>query len=430
VYDTAIEPDKAMLLAACSLSTGGYNMLSRRDILRRMDATNLVERLVVTPLLDSHLQVQQGGIDLRLGVAFIVARHSRTAALDPVEHSKSQIPIENFQEFVYIPIGEYLVLHPGETVLGATVEYIVLPHDVAGLIIGRSSWGRLGLTIATALKVNPGNCSCITLELVNHGRLPIKLYPGMRIGQLVLFELSESESMTSRYGYDIGPAFSKLYLDGELPFLGTSPSPTQSVVGITGLINSGKSRIARRIAQALGFVLTSPSMILKKELDKHRQVSVSPDEAYRLKVQFRKDQKKPDFFVARAIQEAIMNNPQGIVVDGLDHPREISYLKKKFTNFRLVAVVADDVWRGQQYKALNGIGDSTDRDQFEATDKRSCQGLDLDGSLNDYADNLDECMKDPNYVIESGKEDTEQQIEDTIESLRSLLRSGHDNRWY
>lgn len=195
-------------------------MLTKEEIIDELESENLI----LSPLLDREEQVKHGGIDIRLGIAFIVSRNSRTPLIDPIERARNKKPLEYYQERLLRPIGEPLVLLPGETVLGATLEYIVLPPTIFGVISGRSSWGRMGLRIASGLFVTPGNKGCLTLELVNRARMPINVHPGLRIGQLLLNRvpseaiISNSLLDESRYKYAIGPEFSKLHFDPEVIF--------------------------------------------------------------------------------------------------------------------------------------------------------------------------------------------------------------------
>ena len=116
---------------------------------------------------------------------------------------------------------EHFILHPGEFVLASTYEVITLPDDVAGRLEGKSSLGRLGLlTHSTAGFIDPGFSGHITLELSNVANLPVKLYPGMKIGQLCLFRLSSpaensygSAKYGSRYQNQRGPTASKSWLN-------------------------------------------------------------------------------------------------------------------------------------------------------------------------------------------------------------------------
>jgi dCTP deaminase len=112
-------------------------------------------------------------------------------------------------------------LHPGEFVLASTYEIITLPDDIAGRLEGKSSLGRLGLlTHSTAGFIDPGFSGHITLELSNVANLPVKLYPGMKIGQLCLIKLSSpaehpygSAIYASRYQGQRGPTPSRSFMN-------------------------------------------------------------------------------------------------------------------------------------------------------------------------------------------------------------------------
>lgn len=127
------------------------------------------------------------------------------------------IKINSYQEKITINIGESLILHPNQFVLGSTLEYLKIPDDLIAYIIGRSSWGRLGLVIATATIINPGFAGVITLELTNVGEVPIRLYPGLRIAQISFhlcdFKQKESPKRKSKYFGSTGPSFSEIYKD-------------------------------------------------------------------------------------------------------------------------------------------------------------------------------------------------------------------------
>jgi dCTP deaminase len=93
----------------------------------------------------------------------------------------------------YIPFGSEFILHPHSFVLAVTLEWIRLPKTLAAYVIGKSSWGRRGLIIATAAGVHPAFAGCLTLELSNLGAVPIAVQPGMTIAQLFVHRV-ESES--------------------------------------------------------------------------------------------------------------------------------------------------------------------------------------------------------------------------------------------
>jgi dCTP deaminase len=184
-------------------------LLSDRDIIAAVDAG----RLVVDPW-DADL-VQPSSVDVRLDRYFRVFNNSQYTHIDP---SQQQDELTTLVE----PKGEDpFVLHPGEFVLGSTLEIVTLPDDLSGRLEGKSSLGRLGLlTHSTAGFIDPGFTGHITLELSNVANLPITLWPGMKIGQLCLFRLSStalnpygSAAAGSRYQGQRGPTPSRSYLN-------------------------------------------------------------------------------------------------------------------------------------------------------------------------------------------------------------------------
>jgi len=173
----------------------------------------LNERLIVTPLLSGD-QLRGGSVDVRLGQEFILMKRSAKGPIDPLEMEQDP---EDYQERVRVPIGDKMILHPNQLVLGATFEFLQVPRDLMAYVIGRSSWGRLGLIVATAIMVSPGYRGSLTLELANLGDTPVYLYPGTRVAQLVFHTLTDVgvayPQQGGKYTGPVGPEFSKLSLD-------------------------------------------------------------------------------------------------------------------------------------------------------------------------------------------------------------------------
>jgi dCTP deaminase len=159
--------------------------------------------------------VQPSSVDVRLDRFFRVFENHRYSEIDP----STEQP--DLTREVEVGPDEHFILHPGEFVLASTYEVITLPHDIAGRLEGKSSLGRLGLlTHSTAGFIDPGFSGHITLELSNVANLPVKLFPGMKIGQLCLFKLSSnaehpygSAIYGSRYQGQRGPTPSKSWLN-------------------------------------------------------------------------------------------------------------------------------------------------------------------------------------------------------------------------
>ena len=184
-------------------------LLSDRDIAAEVKSG----RVKVEPF--DPKMIQPSSVDVRLDRFFRVFENHKYEVIDPsIEQS------ELTREVAVAP-DDFFILHPGEFVLASTYEVITLPDDIAGRLEGKSSLGRLGLlTHSTAGFIDPGFSGHITLELSNVANLPVKLYPGMKIGQLCLIKLSSSAEHPygsalygSRYQGQRGPTPSKSWLN-------------------------------------------------------------------------------------------------------------------------------------------------------------------------------------------------------------------------
>ena len=184
-------------------------LLSDRDL----KAALAEGALGLTPYDES--MVQPSSIDVRLDRYFRVFANHRYTHIDPA------VEQDDLTELVEPSGDEPFILHPGEFVLGSTYEVVSLPDDVAARLEGKSSLGRLGLlTHSTAGFIDPGFSGHVTLELSNVATLPIKLWPGMKIGQLCFFRLSSpsehpygSAKYGSRYQGQRGPTPSRSHLN-------------------------------------------------------------------------------------------------------------------------------------------------------------------------------------------------------------------------
>jgi dCTP deaminase len=184
-------------------------LLSDRDIKAEISAG----RVKVEPFEGA--MIQPSSVDVRLDRFFRVFENHKYSVIDPsIEQSELTREVE-------VTGDEEFILHPGEFVLASTYEVITLPDDIAGRLEGKSSLGRLGLlTHSTAGFIDPGFSGHITLELSNVANLPVKLFPGMKIGQLCLIKLSSpaenpygSAVYGSRYQGQRGPTASKSWLN-------------------------------------------------------------------------------------------------------------------------------------------------------------------------------------------------------------------------
>jgi dCTP deaminase len=168
-------------------------------------------RLVIDPLDDD--AIQPSSIDVRLDNRFRVFYTARHPYIDVKQ------PMDDLTELVEVKPDDAFILHPGEFVLGSTLEQVGIPPDLAARLEGKSSLGRLGLmTHSTAGFLDPGFVGHVTLELSNVANLPITLYPGMRIGQIAVFQLTTeaerpngSRGVGSKYQGQRGPTPSRYW---------------------------------------------------------------------------------------------------------------------------------------------------------------------------------------------------------------------------
>lgn len=194
-------------------------LMSDRDIRASIEAGEIG----LEPLDMSLLQ--PSSFDVRIDRFFRLFDNHKYAFIDPAEQQ------DDLTRFVEVAADEPFILHPGEFVLGSTYEFVKLPDNVAARLEGKSSLGRLGLvTHSTAGFVDPGFNGHVTLELSNMATLPIKLWPGMKIGQLCFFQLSSpsetpygSEKYLNRYQGQRGPTASRSYMNFYRTDVGTEP---------------------------------------------------------------------------------------------------------------------------------------------------------------------------------------------------------------
>jgi dCTP deaminase len=170
-------------------------ILSDKDIKIKLEN----KQVIIDPMPDLAQALGTVSVDLRLGNEFVVYRTTSRPFID-VKDPKT---FDGLTEKIYKKDDEAFVIHPRDFVLGSTLEKIELPSDLAGRLEGKSSLGRLGIVIhSTAGKVDPGFKGNLVLEITNIGTVPIMLYPGMRVCQLLFEQLSSptTKAYTEREG--------------------------------------------------------------------------------------------------------------------------------------------------------------------------------------------------------------------------------------
>ncbi len=189
-------------------------MLSDHELTERIARGDIV----IEPLEDAELQIQPASIDLRLGHEFLIFNRTSTSLIDPMDPAT----FENIWAMVRRDAATPFIVHPGEFVLGTTLERLVVPDDLVGQLDGRSSLGRLGIIIhSTAGFIDPGFQGNVTLEISNLNNIAVALYPGMRICQLSFEPLSSAATLpyarrrASKYQEQRLPTMSRIFDDPE-----------------------------------------------------------------------------------------------------------------------------------------------------------------------------------------------------------------------
>ena len=190
-------------------------ILSDRDIIKNIEN----EKIKITPEPDLEVQLGSCSIDFRLGNTFRIFESNRYSFID----LRGKTDLNHFMKRIEITDEDAFVMQPGEFVLAATKEKLELSNDLMARLEGRSSLGRLGLIVhSTAGVFDPGWIGIATLELGNLGRMPLKLYPGMRICSFTFEQLSSPARVSYRqkkdnkYSDQMGPEVSRYMQDKEL----------------------------------------------------------------------------------------------------------------------------------------------------------------------------------------------------------------------
>lgn len=181
--------------------------------------------LSIEPLLSDD-QIGEVTVDLRLGCDFLVSVLNREPTIQIKATSGNEIftPKAHFQE-TRREIGDSFVLYPNQLVLGTTLEYLAIPDKAYADVSPRSSYSRLGLAVGGMLQ--PGFRGCVSLELLNHGNVPVELSVGARVCQIRMFDIAAASSYhatgSRKYFGQVRPLVSKASRDSELDMLAQMP---------------------------------------------------------------------------------------------------------------------------------------------------------------------------------------------------------------
>lgn len=179
-------------------------VLSDQEIVKEL----LEGNIIITPMLRAwkkvnnkvSSQIGSSSIDVRLGTEFRYIKIVKQTHFDlslPLDKIREQVA--NYSEVVHVQPMEPFILHPDDFVLASTLEYIKLPPSITGRLEGRSTWGRTGLQVhSTAGFIDPGFEGSLTYELHNMGKLPLPLFPGIRIGQISFHRMNPAVEVYSK----------------------------------------------------------------------------------------------------------------------------------------------------------------------------------------------------------------------------------------
>ncbi len=369
------------------VSFGG--VLTRPDIhayLRRAGP----EKLVITPLTDPRRQIGSNSIDLKLGCELLVPRHGRTAYLNLQQRAESTgASLDAAHERIRLRIGEEFYLHEHKFVMAETLEYVSLPPDLAGYVMGRSSWERAGLHIRPA-RIPPGYTGCVQLQLVSHKDLPIQLITGARICQLLLFPVSTS--LEDNWDRDIStePAFSRILDDDELVDL--QGGRHHLVLGLTGTLASGEAQLAQYLQQEHGFHMLSLATPVYEEA--HRRnlpitISNLQDVGNSLRRMY------GNAVLLERMRADIQRLPRdaNLVLMAIKNPGEIEALRS-WPNFRLVSIDAPPDVRFRRAQMGDAAGVYASRADFDRVDRRD-RGIGEPA----WGQNVTQCMSQAAFPI-------------------------------
>lgn len=195
------------------------SLLTRTDLQARIN-TGHADQIYIDPLLSVD-QIGSISVDLRLGCDFLVSvlNHKPSVSLHPVDNLSGP---ETFFQAARRDLGDAFLIHPSQTVLATSLEYIGLPQDMYADIISRSSYHRLGISISSMFQ--PGFRGCISLELFNHSNVPVELVVGSRLVQARFFRNAQGEAYLQagtrrKYIGNVRPTISMASHDTDLALL-------------------------------------------------------------------------------------------------------------------------------------------------------------------------------------------------------------------
>lgn len=376
----------------------GSGILSAPDLLTRLNEPSLDKKLCITPLLEKD-QIQADSIDLRLGNTFLVTRRTTFPVIDVTAgEAEFRERIEQYQRRIYVPMGKPFYIHPGQFVLASSLEFLSMPRDLAGSLVGRTSWGRLGISVPTISKVAPGFKGCLTIEIKNLGEAPVPLYPGVRIAQLRVQTLSREAAYRGRYEVPTSTEFSRIYEDAEMRFLGELRSPL--VIGVTGLSKSGCSRVVNFLHEE-GFYDQSLTALRRDEMRQGGRARTEENERDFV-LELRRN--RGNEILAQLLLERLEMMPfDKVVVEGIERLEEVELLAAR-TKFFLIGIEAPF-----QNRLKWWVEDDAERpiseEELRKHDLWELYGVGAEGEESEEgAPNIKACMEKVDYKIANDRD--------------------------
>ncbi len=185
---------------------------------KRLEKLIRNKSLIISPLLDES-QINEMTVDFRLGYDFLVSIQGRYPYLNSASHIPSEGAFYNFFQETRRNFGDTFLLHPGQTVLATTLEYIKLPDNISAILSPRSSYNRLGINLSTVIQ--PGYCGCFSLEIINTSHNPIKVRVGATMFQARFVQTKKTNyfSKERKYVCSVRPEISGANKEEELKLL-------------------------------------------------------------------------------------------------------------------------------------------------------------------------------------------------------------------
>lgn len=388
-----------------------FGILTRLEIIEYLHK-KIGQSLFISPMLEEDL-IHDTSIDLRLGHKILIPDQTRVSSLDVFDQGKTEVIQGNNYREVFIQYGKGFNLHPGQSILVCTLEYIGMPNDLEGYVTLRSSLSRLPILANTAT-IHPCFRGVITLSFTSMASSPIALRPGMRVAQLQMHYLSSpvERENESRYDMAIGPEPSKLCQDSDLKYIGPSVDPI--IIGLVSTLGAGRTTAVKHFQERHGFEVFSLAEVIKAEANK-RGLAIDRDYLQELGTRLRETH--GNGFLADTLlrsQRWLTNKNPFVIADGFKNIAEVEEFKKRQRHFYLLAIDAPLEVRWKRIEKLRRIGDPQTLEDFSKLDEID-RGQLFEGDIQS-GQMVDRVLKEADFRIMNNK------YEDFLLDLEHVLQ--------